>query len=115
VIAENEDAPLAGMRASPKISRSNGAVMPTFPAKMLAATCAAAVLLALPANAKQQRKHRKYATSPAAAFASPGYHGANLFPPGPVMYGNEYLGNDPDPFIRSQILRDLGAHFGGEN
>jgi hypothetical protein len=23
--------------------------------------------------------------------------------------------NDPDPFIRSQILRDLGSHYGGEN
>lgn len=87
--------------------------MTTFPAKVLAAACAAAFLLAFPADAKQQRKHRKYVTSPAAAFASPGYRGSNLFPPGPVMYGNEYLGNDPDPFIRSQILRDLGAHFGG--
>ena len=27
----------------------------------------------------------------------------------------DYLGDDPDPFIRSQILRDLGAHYGGEN
>ena len=87
--------------------------MTTFPAKVLAAACVAAFLLALPADAKQQRKHRKYVTSPAAAFASPGYRDTNLFPPGPVMYGNEYLGNDPDPFIRSQILRDLGAHFGG--
>jgi hypothetical protein len=39
--------------------------------------------------------------------------GANLFPPGPVYYGNQYLGNDPDPRVRLQLLRDLGAHFGG--
>jgi hypothetical protein len=43
----------------------------------------------------------------------PLYRGANLFPPGPIYYANEYLGDDPDPFIRLQIWRDLGAHFGG--
>jgi len=44
------------------------------------------------------------------------YRGVNLFRPGPIIYGNnEYLGDDPDPFIRSQIQRDLGAHFGGHD
>src|SRR6516162_5609246 len=28
--------------------------------------------------------------------------------------GNDYLGNDPDPFIRLMIQRDLGAKYGGE-
>ncbi len=26
---------------------------------------------------------------------------------------NDYLGNDPDPFIRLMIQRDLGARYGG--
>jgi hypothetical protein len=39
--------------------------------------------------------------------------GANLFPCGPLYNGNDYLGNDPDPFIRSMIQRDLGAKYGG--
>lgn len=26
-----------------------------------------------------------------------------------------YLGNDPDPFIRLTIQRDLGAKYGGES
>src|SRR5262245_26764478 len=64
------------------------------------------------ADAAQPRKRRPLAAPPSVA-AYPLQRGANLFPPGPVMYGNQYLGNDPDPFIRLQIMRDLGAHFGG--
>lgn len=30
-----------------------------------------------------------------------------------VMFGNIVIGTDPDPFIRQQLLRDLGAVFGG--
>jgi hypothetical protein len=40
--------------------------------------------------------------------------GANLFHCGPLYNGNDYLGNDPDPFIRLMIQRDLGAKYGGE-
>ena len=89
--------------------------MMTLPVKILISACALVFVMSLPADAKQQRKHRKHVAAPTAAFAGPVYRGTNLFPPGPVMYGTEYLGNDPDPFIRSQILRDLGAHFGGHD
>ena len=34
-------------------------------------------------------------------------------PRGPLYWGQDYLGDDPDPNIRSQILRDTGARFGG--
>jgi hypothetical protein len=34
-------------------------------------------------------------------------------PKGPLYFGQDYLGNDPDPNIRSQILRDLGGRYGG--
>jgi hypothetical protein len=73
---------------------------------------AALVVLAASVEAAQPRKQRQPVAAPGVA-AQPLARGTNLFPPGPVMYGNQYLGNDPDPFIRSQILRDLGAHFGG--
>jgi hypothetical protein len=36
-----------------------------------------------------------------------------LFHCGPVDNGNDYLGSDPDPFIRLMIQRDLGARYGG--
>jgi len=39
--------------------------------------------------------------------------GANLFQCGPLYNGNDYLGTDPDPFIRLMIQRDLGARYGG--
>ena len=48
------------------------------------------------------------------ADASSHCRGANLFHCGPVYNGNDYLGNDPDPFIRLMIQRDLGAKYGGE-
>ena len=32
-----------------------------------------------------------------------------------VYYGNKYLGADPDPRIRFELQRDLGAAFGGLN
>jgi hypothetical protein len=41
-------------------------------------------------------------------------HGGNLFRCGPVYNSTDYLGNDPDSFIRLMIQRDLGAKYGGE-
>jgi hypothetical protein len=38
---------------------------------------------------------------------------ANLFHCGPIYNGLDYLGDDPDPFIRSMIQRDLGAKYSG--
>ena len=34
---------------------------------------------------------------------------------GPLDFSGTYLGDDPDPNIRFQIWRDLGARFGGED
>ncbi|HEX5212358.1 MAG TPA: hypothetical protein VFW22_11575 [Pseudolabrys sp.] len=73
------------------------------------------VLAAAPADADQARKHKKPRPAHTAAVeAKNGYRGANLFPAGPVYHGNDYLGDDPDPFIRLQLQRDIGAHYGGE-
>jgi len=39
--------------------------------------------------------------------------GANVFYCGPIYNSNDYLGTDPDPFIRAMIQRDLGTKYGG--
>ena len=79
---------------------------------MFASAVALVFVLASAADAKS-RKNKKPAGAPTVVTVYPAQWGANLFPPGPIFYTNEYLGQDPDPFIRQQIWRDLGAHFGG--
>ncbi len=87
---------------------------------IVSAIALAFVLAAAPADATKARKHKKQMTAhvtghAATATANSRYRGTNLFPAGPIYNGTDYLGDDPDPFIRSQILRDLGSHYGGEN
>lgn len=69
-----------------------------------------AVIVASSADAKSK-------TKPIAPQAAPGSsvhcRGANLFHCGPLYNGLDYLGDDPDPFIRLMIQRDLGAKYGG--
>jgi hypothetical protein len=68
-----------------------------------------------PAGAEQARQHKKHRVAHATTVtAKSGYRGTNLFPAGPVYNGLDYLGDDPDPFIRSQIKRDTGPLYGGE-
>jgi hypothetical protein len=71
--------------------------------------------LALPASAEpaKETKQKKQVVTPAPARVKPGYWGQDKFPAGPIYEGNLYLGDDPDPFIRSQIYRDLAAKHGG--
>ncbi len=64
------------------------------------------------ANARKHKKHMAAHTAPVTANSR--YRGTNLFPAGPVYHANDYLGDDPDPFIRLQLQRDIGAHYGGE-
>jgi hypothetical protein len=71
-----------------------------------------AAMLASGASAATKTKRAKH-IAPAVNTAS-SCRGANLFACGPVYNGPDYLGNDPDPFIRLMIQRDLGAHYGGE-
>jgi len=74
----------------------------------------AAVLAVIVASSRdaEARKYKKRVAAPRAT-ATTHYRGHNLFPAGPVYNGLDYLGDDPDPFIRLQIYRDLGAHYGG--
>ena len=45
-------------------------------------------------------------------IASAACRGPNLFRCGPLYTSYDYLGTDPDPFIRTMIQRDLGAKYG---
>jgi hypothetical protein len=87
----------------------------------LIATSAFAVALAVgvaePAEAAGKHKKR-YARSQAAPMQTMGrmpasYSGGGISASGPLYNGQDYLGTDPDPFIRSQILRDLSLRYGG--
>jgi hypothetical protein len=92
--------------------------MASLPVKLMVSAIGLALVLAAaaPADAAKARKHKKHGTAHAAAVTvNSRYRGTNLFPAGPVYHANDYLGDDPDPFIRLQLLRDLGAHYGGEN
>jgi hypothetical protein len=92
--------------------------MASLAVKLMVSAIGLAFVLAAaaPADAAKGRKHKKHVAAHAAtATVNSRYRGTNLFPAGPVYNGNDYLGDDPDPFTRLQILRDLGAHYGGEN
>jgi hypothetical protein len=79
--------------------------------------------LAAPAEAAKQSKQvkaKKHVASTAvhagrhsraAAAARSGYFQGGV-PRGPLYNGQDYLGDDPDPNIRSQILRDMGRYGG---
>jgi len=78
---------------------------------------AATLVFASAADAAKTRKPVR-AVQPAvtvAPVAPSTCRRADLFPCGPLQFSGVYLGDDPDPFIRSQIWRDLGARFGGED
>jgi hypothetical protein len=79
--------------------------------------------LAVPAEAATTGKHKKAVAGATAhpvkqrrtAGAQPGvgYQGSVMR--GPLYNGQDYLGTDPDPNIRSQILRDMGGRYGGND
>jgi hypothetical protein len=80
-----------------------------------------AFVLASPAEAAKSGKYKRSATAThvvkhrqtAQAVSGPGvgYQGGVLR--GPLYNGQDYLGDDPDPAIRSYLLKDLGGRYGG--
>jgi hypothetical protein len=69
------------------------------------------------ADAGNKVKHRHAGMHPRTVVAGSAVQycrGANLFHCGPIYDSNDYLGDDPDPFIRLMIQRDLGIKYGGE-
>src|SRR5438067_8581242 len=89
---------------------------------MLSVATITSVMQASSADASNKLKHRHarmHAGTPRTVVAGTAgavqhCRGANLFYCGPIYNSNDYLGDDPDPFIRAMIQRDLGIKYGGE-
>ena len=98
-----------------------GAAMASHSAKLLALIAGLAVFAtvlpgALADDAKPRKHpHKKAVVAKRAKVATPRCRGESQFQCGPLYLNGDYFGDDPDPFIRSQILRDLSGHYGGEN
>jgi hypothetical protein len=93
--------------------------MIAHPLRIFTIAIAAAAVLAAPANAetrKHKQKHKK-ANAVQVVGAAPGMHrGTDKVPAGPLYFnGGLYLGDDPDPNIRFQLLRDLSGRLGGDS
>src|SRR5262245_9181334 len=89
----------------------------SFPLKIAVVATVAAFALATSASAENTgkvRKHKKVATTSKAMQTDPFDRGTNLVPAGPLYFGGVYLGDDPDPNIRFQLLRDISGRFGGD-
>jgi hypothetical protein len=99
-------------------SPRKAAAMPALSSKLIALVAGFVFIgAATPADAAKKHKHAKHKIIVAArSTKAPAHRGADKFPVGPLYYnGDVYLGDDPDPFIRLQLWRDLGARFGGES
>lgn len=68
---------------------------------------------ALPADAAQKHKRKAHPERAGAVTANTKYRGTDLFRAGPIYNGPDYIGDDPDPFIRFQLYRDLSGRYGG--
>ncbi|HEY4141247.1 MAG TPA: hypothetical protein VGM57_07535 [Pseudolabrys sp.] len=87
--------------------------MSSLAVKLFAGVVAFAFIV--PVQAETARKHKKHTAVHAMAQAPVKYRGTDKFPAGPIYDGHTYLGDDPDPFIRSQLARDVNAIYGGNN
>jgi hypothetical protein len=88
--------------------------MSSLPLKILAAGLSVAFVIAAPADAANSRKHKKVAATTRLVRNDPLHRGTNLVPAGPLYFGDVYLGDDPDPNIRFQLLRDISGRLGGD-
>jgi hypothetical protein len=88
--------------------------MSSLPVRVVIATLAAAVVFTSSSDAAKVRKYKKTAASSATHSADPQDRGTNVVRGGPLYFGGVYLGDDPDPNIRFQLLRDISGRFGGE-
>jgi hypothetical protein len=61
-----------------------------------------------PAPAAHSMQHRH------AAAAKPGFRYQSGVPAGPLYNGQDYIGDDPDPNIRSYLIRDMTRYGGPE-
>jgi hypothetical protein len=106
------------MKAEAATQRHRGfAMSKSFQLCVLALILTVGGALAAPASAEQAKepKQKKQAASKRPAQVSSAYRGTDKFRAGPLYHGNDYLGDDPDPFIRLQIQRDLSWRYGGDD
>jgi hypothetical protein len=85
--------------------------MSSLPFKLLA-------LVLVPLSRRHRRpmpRHASTTTVTSETAYGPQYRGTNLVRPGPLYFSGVYLGDDPDPNIRFQILRDITGRFGGDS
>jgi hypothetical protein len=86
--------------------------MTSLPVKLIIAAFGLTVFFASPADAAKHRRHHTQVAVHSVAGFNGHHRGLNLFMGGPFVVGGMQLTDDPDPFIRSQILRADG-NFGG--
>jgi hypothetical protein len=86
--------------------------MSSLPLKPLGLVLVSAFALASPADAAKAHKHKKAITAETAGSI---YWGTNLVRAGPLYFSGVYLGDDPDPNIRFQIMRDISGRFGADS
>jgi hypothetical protein len=89
--------------------------MSSLPLKVLASVVVATFTLASPAHAAKKNKHKKIAASSTTTRINLQHRGTNLVPAGPLYFSGVYLGDDPDPNIRFQLLRDISGRLGGDD
>jgi hypothetical protein len=81
---------------------------------LIASTIGLAFVLASPAEAAK-KKHHQHSGVTANAMVPGGttatYQGGVMA--GPLYNGQDYLGDDPDPNIRSYLIRDM-TRYGGQ-
>jgi hypothetical protein len=95
--------PFAGMKMT---SRSIG---------LVACVLGLGMLFAAPADARKPTKQqRAYAEQRASVRGLPRNNGNTVCWTTCGQPGSIVMGRDPDPFIRSQILRDASGFFGGQ-
>ena len=78
--------------------------------KLLASVLGVSVILAASATVAAPKKQKPVAQQAANSSLC---RGAKLYQCGPLYNSTDYLGTDPDPFIRAMIQRDLGPKYGG--
>jgi hypothetical protein len=89
--------------------------MSSLSLKVLASIVVATFALASPVDAAKKSKHKKVAASSTITRTNSQHRGTNLVPAGPLYFSGVYLGDDPDPNIRFQLLRDISGRLGGDN
>jgi hypothetical protein len=89
--------------------------MSSLSLKVLASIVVATFALASPVDAAKKSKHKKVAASSTTTRTNSQHRGTNLVPAGALYFSGVYLGDDPDPNIRFQLLRDISGRLGGDN